>query len=144
MTGQMKRRMIGHVVLLVAGVGLASVLAKTVRSVMHPVVFFATVYACAEAGWAGLALVNQRGYDRNPRRPVINEIHALVGCEAVVSKACNPRGLVRIDGELWQAEARGSAEVRAGDIVVITRADGLVLEVARRGAAGGDAGEGAA
>jgi membrane protein implicated in regulation of membrane protease activity len=50
------------------------------------------------------------------RRPVVGA-EALVGEIAIVSAALDPRGQVRVVGELWQA--RADHPVRAGERVVI-------------------------
>ncbi len=52
---------------------------------------------------------------------------ALVGMRAGRGD-CDPRGRVRVRGELWTADAAEPA--RAGDSVVVTKVDGLRLEVA--------------
>ncbi len=52
---------------------------------------------------------------------------ALVGMRAAVVEDCDPRGRVRVRGELWTADAAEPA--RAGDSVVVTKVDGLRLEV---------------
>ena len=55
---------------------------------------------------------------------------ALVGRTAVVVRALSPRGQVKLDGELWEAHA--AYDVAPGIEVVVTSADGLVLEVESR------------
>jgi membrane-bound serine protease (ClpP class) len=53
---------------------------------------------------------------------------ALVGMRAEVIEDCDPRGRVRVRGELWTADAAEPA--RRGDSVVVKSVDGLRLEVA--------------
>jgi membrane-bound serine protease (ClpP class) len=53
---------------------------------------------------------------------------ALVGMRAEVVEACDPRGRVRVRGELWNANAEEPAD--AGESVVVTKVDGLRLDVA--------------
>ena len=60
------------------------------------------------------------------RRPVVG-VEALVGRTAVVVRALSPTGQVKLDGEVW--EARAACGVELGREVVVTRVDGLVLEV---------------
>ena len=52
---------------------------------------------------------------------------ALVGKVAEVTAECRPAGMVRLDGELW--EARCEAGASRGDSVVVERLDGLTLVV---------------
>ena len=47
---------------------------------------------------------------------------------AEVIEACDPRGRVRLRGEIWHARCTGGAGV--GDRVTVTGVDGLTLEVA--------------
>jgi membrane-bound serine protease (ClpP class) len=49
----------------------------------------------------------------------------LFGREAVVMRACRPRGQVRIDGEIW--EARCDAGAAVGDAVRVVDRDDLTL-----------------
>jgi membrane protein implicated in regulation of membrane protease activity len=51
----------------------------------------------------------------------------LLGREAVVIRACQPRGQVRVDGEIW--EARCDAGAAVGDTVRIVDRDSLTLIV---------------
>jgi membrane protein implicated in regulation of membrane protease activity len=52
---------------------------------------------------------------------------AMVGKVAEVTQDCRPTGMVRLDGELW--EARCDAGASRGDSVVVERLDGLTLVV---------------
>ena len=52
---------------------------------------------------------------------------ALIGARAEVIEDCDPRGRVRMRGEIWHADcARGA---RVGDRVTVTGVDGLTLRV---------------
>jgi membrane protein implicated in regulation of membrane protease activity len=53
---------------------------------------------------------------------------AMLGKVAEVTQECRPTGMVRLDGELW--EARCEAGASPGDAVVVERVDGLTLVVA--------------
>jgi membrane-bound serine protease (ClpP class) len=57
------------------------------------------------------------------RRTVRMGVETLVGADAVVAGD----GLVRVQGELWQA--RGAPDAQKGDRVRVLGVDGLVLEV---------------
>lgn len=61
------------------------------------------------------------------RRKVLVGAETLVGRSAIVVSPCFPDGQVKLDGELWQA--RCSAGVGSGEVVVVERLDGLTLEV---------------
>ncbi len=52
-------------------------------------------------------------------------VQTLVGRYAVVVRACRPEGLVKVDGELWQARcAAGAGE---DDAVQVAAVEGLTL-----------------
>ena len=52
---------------------------------------------------------------------------AMVGKVAEVTQDCRPTGMVRLDGELW--EARCDVGASRGDSVLVDRLDGLTLVV---------------
>ncbi|HEY7603420.1 MAG TPA: NfeD family protein [Gaiellaceae bacterium] len=52
---------------------------------------------------------------------------AMVGKVAEVTQECRPSGMVRLDGELW--EARCAAGASRGDRVTVEWVDGLTLVV---------------
>jgi membrane protein implicated in regulation of membrane protease activity len=52
---------------------------------------------------------------------------ALIGSTAEVIEACDPRGRVRLRGEIWHAECESRAEV--GGRVTVTGVHGLTLRV---------------
>jgi membrane protein implicated in regulation of membrane protease activity len=54
---------------------------------------------------------------------------ALVGRRAEVIEACEPRGRVRLRGEIWHAQCNEGAAV--GERVVVTGVVGLTLQVER-------------
>jgi len=64
------------------------------------------------------------------RRRATVGAETLVGRSAVVVRALAPQGQVKLDGEVWQA--RASVELLAGDEVVVTAIEGLVLAVEPR------------
>jgi membrane-bound serine protease (ClpP class) len=53
----------------------------------------------------------------------------LIGEQAVVISECRPSGQVRLEGEIWDARCEAGAD--AGDTVVVTARDELVLVVER-------------
>jgi membrane-bound serine protease (ClpP class) len=52
---------------------------------------------------------------------------ALIGAPAEVIEACDPRGRVRLRGEIWHAECSTRAEV--GEMVTVVGLHGLTLRV---------------
>lgn len=64
---------------------------------------------------------------RSKRRPRANGPAALIGRHATVLEGLAPRGLVRLDGETWNAEA--TMEIRVGVEVIVTGVEGLTLRV---------------
>lgn len=82
----------------------------------------------AVAGVSGLAFLAIGWLAvRARRRPVVTGRHELIGHVAIARNDFDGRGHVRIRGEDWQA--RSSDPVRAGEPVVVTGLDGLVLLV---------------
>ena len=54
-------------------------------------------------------------------------VEGLIGSSAEVIEACEPRGRVRLRGEIWHAECDSGATV--GDRVTVTGVEGLTLRV---------------
>ena len=63
-------------------------------------------------------------------------VEGLIGELAEVVAPCEPRGRVRLRGEIWHARCRANAAV--GDRVTVTGVDGLTLEVVPVGSRPGD------
>lgn len=61
------------------------------------------------------------------RNKVVTGIEGLVGETAIAQTALTPNGKVFIRGELWDAVS--TADVPAGDLVVVRQVDGLTLQV---------------
>jgi membrane protein implicated in regulation of membrane protease activity len=83
------------------------------------VVIVGAVVECVEAGF--FVWWTRR------RRPTVG-VEALVGRVAEVVEPLQPRGRVRIDGELWNARYEGGT-ARVGATVRVTDVDGLTLVV---------------
>jgi len=64
---------------------------------------------------------------RGKRGPRVTGKSALVGRRAQVVEPLSPRGRVRLDAEVWNAEAAGAIEV--GAEVIVTGIEGLTLRV---------------
>jgi membrane-bound serine protease (ClpP class) len=58
-------------------------------------------------------------------------VEALIGSTAEVIETCDPRGRVRLRGEIWHA--RCATRVERGDRVTVTGVHGLTLEVEPNG-----------
>ena len=54
-------------------------------------------------------------------------VEGLIGTSAEVIEDCDPRGRVRLRGEIWHAECDSGATV--GDRVTVTGVEGLTLRV---------------
>lgn len=67
------------------------------------------------------------------RNKIVTGEQGLVGETGVVQTALSPQGKVFVHGELWDAIA--SSSLPAGQMVVVRRVDGLILEVDRLGVA---------
>lgn len=79
---------------------------------------------------AGLVLVIY-AIVKGQRRRLSAGAEAMIGKEAVVRTALNPRGTVLAEGELWTAIAEDST-IEAEEEVLITRVEGLKLWVTRK------------
>jgi len=65
------------------------------------------------------------------RRKLSVGVEVMIGKEAVVRTALNPKGTVLAEGELWTAIAEDST-IGPGEEVIITRTQGLKLWVTRK------------
>jgi membrane-bound serine protease (ClpP class) len=61
------------------------------------------------------------------RYRVTTGAEGLVGSSGEVIEACDPRGRIRLRGEIWHARCSAGASV--GDRVTVAGIDGLTLEV---------------
>ena len=68
---------------------------------------------------------------KGQRRKLSAGIEDMIGKEAVVRTALNPKGTVLAEGELWTAIAKGS-KIEPGEEVIITKVEGLKLWVTRK------------
>ncbi len=67
---------------------------------------------------------------RAQRRPVVTGKEALAGRVGIVRVALNPRGMVQVTGELWQAEVdEAQAPLAEGTRVEVIGVEGLILKV---------------
>jgi membrane-bound serine protease (ClpP class) len=65
------------------------------------------------------------------RYRVTTGAEGLIGATAEVIEACDPRGRVRLRGEIWHALCSAGAGI--GERVTVTGVDGLTLVVERNG-----------
>jgi membrane-bound serine protease (ClpP class) len=65
------------------------------------------------------------------RYRIVTGREALIGTSAEVIAACDPRGRVRLRGEIWDAECDSGAEL--GSQVTVIGIQGLTLRVERNG-----------
>ena len=68
---------------------------------------------------------------KGQRRKLSAGIEDMIGKEAVVQTALNPRGTVLAEGELWTAIAEDS-KIEPGEEVTITKVEGLKLWVTKK------------
>jgi membrane-bound ClpP family serine protease len=82
-------------------------------------------------GWflfsALLYKVGVRALDRKP----VDDMNSIIGRKGVVIEELNPKGLVKINGELWGAES--SEYIATGEEVIVTSYAGIKLKVVRYG-----------
>lgn len=75
-----------------------------------------------------LLIVGYRAAVAQLRRPALGA-EAFIGKVAEVVEDLAPEGMVKLEGELWKAEALGAISIRAGSRVVVEKVDGLKLLV---------------
>jgi membrane-bound ClpP family serine protease len=68
---------------------------------------------------------------KGQKRKLSAGIEDMIGKEAMVQTALNPKGTVLAEGELWTAIAEGS-KIEAGEEVIITKVEGLKLWVTKK------------
>jgi membrane-bound serine protease (ClpP class) len=65
------------------------------------------------------------------RYRVTTGAEGLIGLTGEVIESCDPRGRIRLRGEIWHARCPAGAAI--GERVTVTGVDGLTLEVERNG-----------
>ncbi len=88
-------------------------------------IIVAMVFAAALIAFVIYAIV------KGQKLKVSAGVEEMIGKEAVVRTALNPKGTVLAEGELWTAIAEDST-IEAGEEVIITRTKGLKLWVTRK------------
>jgi membrane-bound ClpP family serine protease len=68
---------------------------------------------------------------KGQRRKLSAGVEDMIGKEATVQTALNPKGMVLAEGELWTAIAEHST-IEPGEEVIITKVEGLKLWVSRK------------
>lgn len=66
---------------------------------------------------------------RHSIRPAATGAEALIGREAILVRAADPVGQIRLDGEVWKARCRHGRHIAAGRSVRVIGAKGLMLIV---------------
>ena len=85
-----------------------------------------TVAVLAGGGsWALTAIIKSRRGEPEPG------VADLVGRMAEVTSELAPRGIVRLENQLWTAVAQGTDHIAAGEAVRVVDTDGIILTVAR-------------
>lgn len=64
-------------------------------------------------------------------RPPAMGSESLVGQDGKVYTPLTPHGLVKVGGEIWRASS-SMGNINAGETVIITKVEGLTLEVKRK------------
>ncbi len=81
--------------------------------------------------FAALMAVVVGGVLSTYRKKQVTGIEGMIGSDAVVATPLNPRGTVKVRGELWEAISEGG-NVAAGEVVVVRGLEGLKLRVTRK------------
>jgi membrane-bound ClpP family serine protease len=92
---------------------------------MTPPIIISIVFAVAFIVFVIYAIV------KGQRRKLSAGTEEMIGKEAVVRTALNPKGTVLAEGELWTGIAEGST-IEAGEEVIITKVEGLKLWVTKK------------
>jgi len=93
---------------------------------IHPAWLVALMVA-----WGAYSVVTYRRGSRALRKKPVDGLPDMVGSQGEVVSPIAPRGLVRIKGELWQAES-ASGRIDTGAEVTVVGQDGLKLIVRKR------------
>jgi membrane protein implicated in regulation of membrane protease activity len=97
----------------------------------------ATILAVIMAAWLAMSIflyiTGTRALDRKP----VEGPEAIIGNKGRVVKQLTPGGLVKINGELWGAEAT-DGNIDIGEEVIVISHSGIKLIVERYNAAGTD------
>jgi membrane-bound serine protease (ClpP class) len=72
-----------------------------------------------------------RAIIRSYRYPITTGKEGLIGQTAVTETALDPKGIVLIDGERWNAWVDNS-RIESGEEVIVTKVEGLRLKVAKK------------
>ena len=78
--------------------------------------------------WGAYSVITYRRGSRALRRKPLDGLPDMVGSRGEVVSPLDPEGLVRIKGELWQAES-ASGRIDTGEEVTVVGQDGLKLVV---------------
>ena len=68
---------------------------------------------------------------RKESKQAEDEMTHLIGSVGTVTADLDPRGSVRIEERLWTAISRGGTLIKAGERIVVVRAEGVILTVIR-------------
>ena len=90
---------------------------------VHPAWLVALMVA-----WGAYSVVTYRRGSQALRKKPLGGLPDMVGSEGEVASRLAPEGLVRIKGELWQAES-ASGSIETGEQVTVVGQDGLKLVV---------------
>ena len=82
------------------------------------------------AAAAGVLYLAKQAVDSRRRRPGDSAL-AIIGETGAVTAALNPRGTVWVANDNWTAVSNDGSSIEAGEPVIVTGLDGLVLTVAR-------------
>ena len=82
--------------------------------------------------WGAYSVITYRRGSRALRRKPLDGLPDMVGSQGEVVSPLAPEGLVRIKGELWQAES-ATGRIDTGEEVTVLRQDGLKLVVRASG-----------
>ena len=81
--------------------------------------------------WGAYSVITYRRGSRALRRKPLDGLPDMVGSQGEVVSPLAPEGLVRIKGELWQAES-ASGRIDTGEEVTVVRQDRLKVIVRKR------------
>ncbi|TET43253.1 MAG: hypothetical protein E3J66_02150 [Dehalococcoidia bacterium] len=87
--------------------------------------------------WGAYSVITYRRGSRALRRKPLDGLPDMVGSQGEVVSPLAPEGLVRIKGELWQAES-ATGRIDTGEEVTVLRQDGLKLVVRAGGTTADD------
>ena len=87
--------------------------------------------------WGAVSVITYRMGSRALRRKPVTGLPAMIGSRGKVISSLAPKGVIKVKGELWEAESDGR-KIKTGEKVTVVGQDGLKLIVRKSNAGDSD------